>query len=244
MPENDKSPMNTGIIFDLDGVLVTTDDLHFRAWQRLAGEENIPFSREINHRQRGIGRMESLDVLLEQAVRKYRDDEKRALADRKNSYYGEMLKTLTPDDALPGARRLLRELRARHIKVAVASASRNTPIIMRQVDLFKEVDAVADGNDVTRSKPDPAVFLLAAQKIGQPPSRCVVVEDAPAGIEGGRRAGMAVFAIGPRTRHPDVAHVADSLTAVTVDDLLAALPPSAASPLSDDQGASSRTRAT
>jgi beta-phosphoglucomutase len=217
--------MDAGIIFDLDGVLVTTDDLHFRAWQRLAREENIPFSREINHRQRGIGRMESLDVLLEQAGRNYRDDEKRAMADRKNSYYCEMLKTLTPEDALPGARRLLRELRDRNIKVAVASASRNTPIIMRQVDLVGEVDAIADGNEVTRSKPDPAVFLLAAQKIERTPAHCVVVEDAPAGIEGGRRAGMAVFAIGPRSRHPDVFHIAETLVSVTVNDLLATLKP-------------------
>lgn len=217
--------MDVGIIFDLDGVLVTTDDLHFRAWQRLAREENIPFSREINHRQRGIGRMESLDVLLEQAGRKYRDDEKREMADRKNSYYCEMLKTLTPDDALPGARRILRELRDRNIKVAVASASRNTPIIMRQVDLAGEVDAIADGNEVTRSKPDPAVFLLAAQKIERIPAHCVVIEDAPAGIEGGRRAGMAVFAIGPRSRHPDVLHIAETLVSVTVDDLLAPLKP-------------------
>ncbi len=210
-----------GVIFDLDGVLVTTDDLHYQAWQRLADEEKIEFNREINHRQRGIGRMESLDVLLELSPRHYSQAEKEALADRKNNYYRESLQTLKPADALPGARAMLKALRERGIKIAVASASRNTPTIMKQVDLGGAVDAVADGSEVKKSKPDPEVFLLAAKKLGFTPDECIVVEDAPAGIEGGRRAGMAVFAIGPSERHPDVKHRAEGLDTVTPEELLA-----------------------
>jgi beta-phosphoglucomutase len=213
--------MIKGVIFDLDGVLVTTDELHYRAWKRLAEEEGIPFSREVNHRQRGIGRMESLEVLLERSPRKYSDEEKVALADRKNTYYRDSLATLRSSDALPGSRSLLRALRAKGIKVAVASASKNTPTIMERVDLSREVDAVADGREISHSKPDPEVFLLAARKLGLKPEVCLVVEDAPAGIEAGRRAGMAVFAIGPRERHPDVAHCTEGLNRITADVLLA-----------------------
>lgn len=212
--------MIRGVIFDLDGVLVTTDELHYQAWQRLADEEGIPFSREINHRQRGIGRMESLEVLLEAATRRYTDTEKVALAERKNTYYRDSLQDLTPEDALPGARDMLRALRAAGIQLAVGSASRNTPLIMERVDLVREVDAVADGNEVQNSKPDPEVFLLAAKKLGLPPDACLVVEDAPAGIEAGRRAGMAVFAIGGKERHPDVEHIASDLVGLTPADLL------------------------
>ncbi len=213
-----------GVIFDLDGVLVTTDELHYRAWARLAEEEGIPFSREINVRQRGIGRMESLDVLLEQSPKTYTDEEKAALAERKNNYYREQLETLTPNDALPGARAICRALRERGIKIAVGSASRNTPKIMAKVDLEKEVDAVADGNQVSSSKPYPKVFLLAAKQLGLPPTECLVVEDATAGIEAGRRGGMHVFAIGPAERHPDVPHRRDDLTTIGVDDLLNVAP--------------------
>jgi beta-phosphoglucomutase len=214
--------MIRGVIFDLDGVLVTTDELHYAGWRRLAEEEGIPFTREDNVRQRGVSRMESLAILLEKSPRAYAPPEREALAARKNDYYRAMLAALTPDDALPGAREMLRALRERDIAVAVASASRNTPLIMERVDLAREVDAVADGNEVSRSKPDPEVFLLAAEKLGLPPATCLVVEDAAAGIEGGRRAGMAVFAIGPASRHPDVAHRAESLAEVTPEELLAA----------------------
>jgi beta-phosphoglucomutase len=214
-----------GVVFDLDGVLVTTDELHYLAWKRLADEEGIPFDRETNHRLRGIGRMESLEILIERAPRAYVVEEKIEMAERKNRYYRDSLASLTPDDALPGARAMLRALRERGIRLAVASASRNTPLIMERVDLLGAVDAVADGNEATKSKPDPAVFLLAARKLGLRPEECLAVEDAPAGIEAARRAGMAVFAIGPRSRHPDVDRVASGLDAVTPDDLLRPCPP-------------------
>mgnify|MGYP006304648137 FL=1 len=211
-----------GVIFDLDGVLVSTDEYHYQGWKRLAEEEGIPFTREDNHRQRGVSRMESLEILLEKADKSYTDEEKLEMATRKNSYYVESLQQLQPGDVLPGSREMLDGLRTRGIKLAVGSSSRNTPLIMARADLVRYFDAVADGNDISNSKPDPEVFLLAAERLGLAPAECVVVEDAEAGIEAGRRGGMRVYAIGPKERHPDVAARSEGLAGLTPNDLLAA----------------------
>lgn len=212
--------MIRGVIFDLDGVLVSTDELHFQSWVFLAQREGIDFSREINLRLLGIGRMKSLDIVLEKAERSYTGEEKQALADLKNDHYRTLLEKLTPADVLPGARELLRALRERGIRLAVGSSSRNAPLILSIVDLEEAVDAVVDGSQVSRSKPDPEVFLLAAERIGIDPCECLVVEDAPAGVEAARRAGMAVLAVGPRERHRDLDRWAESLASVSVTDLL------------------------
>ena len=212
--------MIRGVIFDLDGVLVTTDEMHYRGWARLAEEEGIPFDRKQNERQRGVSRMESLEVMLERATRSYSETEKHAMAERKNAYYRDFLKTLTPADTLPGTREMLTALRTRGIRLAVGSSSRNTPLILQLTGLADAFDAVADGNDITRSKPFPDVFLIAAERLQLPPEDCLVVEDAPAGIEAGRRAGMAVFGIDALGILSDVPHKAESLAGVTVDALL------------------------
>ncbi|HPM24655.1 MAG TPA: beta-phosphoglucomutase [Phycisphaerae bacterium] len=212
--------MIRGVIFDLDGVLVLTDELHFQSWQQLTAAEGIHFDRSINQRLRGISRMESLEIVLERATRKYTSAEKAALAERKNSIYLTYLQRLTPADLLPGVVDTLAELRRRRIKTAVASSSKNVPIIMERLGLHAWFDAVADGNDITRSKPDPEVFLLAARRLGLPPVECLVIEDAQAGIESARRAGMAVFGIGTPASLPGVARLAPDLAHVTVDELL------------------------
>jgi beta-phosphoglucomutase len=191
-----------GVIFDLDGVLVSTDEFHYRGWARLATEEGIPFTREDNHRQRGVSRMESLEILLKKSPKSYSGEQKLEMATRKNAYYVECLQNLTLADTLPGAREILVALRAAGIKLAVGSSSRNTPLIMEKTDLCRYFDAVADGNDITRSKPDPEVFLLAARRLGLPPEECVVVEDAEAGVEAARRAGMRVVGVGPAELGP------------------------------------------
>jgi beta-phosphoglucomutase len=188
-----------GVIFDLDGVLVTTDEYHYLGWKRLAEELGIPFSREDNHRQRGVSRMESLEVILEKTTRTFSQIEKHDLAERKNRYYVELLQNLAPADALPGARDLLEELKRRGLLLAVGSSSRNTPLIMQKVDLCRYFDAVADGNDITRSKPDPEVFLLAAVRLGLDPGYCVVVEDAEAGVAAAKAAGMRCIGVGDST---------------------------------------------
>lgn len=211
-----------GVIFDLDGVLVSTDELHYRAWKELADAEGIPFDREINHRLRGVSRMESLRVILENASRFYSDEEQEAMAARKNARYRESLHELTSDDLLEGVSDLLDGLHARGIKVAVASASRNTPLILERLQLKTRIDVSADGNDVTNSKPDPEVFLLAARRLGLEPKACVVVEDAAAGVEAARRAGMACVAVGAAAGMQGVVLSAESLADISCDALLAA----------------------
>lgn len=206
-----------GVIFDLDGVLVSTDEYHYLGWKRMAEEAGIPFTREDNHRLRGVSRMESLEIVLEKADRTYSVEEKRGLAERKNRYYVESLQALTPADVLPGARGLLEELKRMDCRLAVGSSSRNAPLIMKKVDLCVFFDAVADGNDITRSKPDPEVFLLAAERLGLKPAACVVVEDAEAGVVAARAGGMRCIGIGDPALVGAAAKVVASVAEITFD---------------------------
>ena len=187
--------MIKAVIFDLDGVIVSTDDCHFRAWKRMADEEGIYFDREINNRLRGVSRMASLDIVLERAKREYSESEKQELAERKNEYYKELICELTPDDILPGVMDKLENLKENGIKIAIGSSSKNTPIILKQIGLDGYFDAVSDGNNITHSKPDPEVVLKAAEMLNISPEDCMIVEDADAGIEAGKRAGMKTLAV-------------------------------------------------
>jgi beta-phosphoglucomutase len=184
-----------GIIFDLDGVIVKTDELHYRAWKRLADAEGIFFDREINNRLRGVSRMASLEIILERSPRTYSAEEKNRLASIKNQYYVELLKTLTPDDIMPGVTKTLEELKRRKILTAIGSSSKNARAILEQIKLANLFDAVADGNDIINSKPAPDVFLKAADMLGLRPAECAVVEDAEAGIAAAKSAGMLAIAI-------------------------------------------------
>lgn len=183
------------VIFDLDGVIVSTDECHYRAWKKTADEEGIYFDRKINDRLRGVSRMDSLEIVLERAERLYTDEEKVELAERKNNYYKEYIKKLTKDDILNGVNENLAELKAKGIKVAIGSSSKNTPDILKYIGLDNYFDAVLDGNNITKSKPDPEVFLKAADMLGVPYEKCLVVEDADSGIEAGKRAGMYTLAV-------------------------------------------------
>ena len=187
--------MIKAVIFDLDGVIVSTDDCHYRAWKKMADEEGIYFDRKINNRLRGVSRIASLDIVLERADKKYSDEEKAALAERKNNYYRELICELTPNDILPGAADTLLKLKNSGIKIAIGSSSKNTPVILKQIGLDNFFDAVSDGNNITHSKPDPEVFLKAAEMLGISPEDCMIVEDADAGIEVGKRAGMKTFSV-------------------------------------------------
>jgi beta-phosphoglucomutase len=211
MTKPEPAPVIEAVIFDLDGVIVSTDEYHYLGWQRLADELGIPFNRHINERLRGVSRMESLDIILEQAAQPYTAAEKLEFAERKNTYYREFLQQVSPKDILPGVLELLAELKTRKIKIAIGSSSRNTPLILAQIGLSDTFDAVADGNDITRSKPDPEVFLLAAERLGVPPSACLVVEDADAGVESALAAGMSVLGVGSASNHPRATSAAQSL---------------------------------
>lgn len=206
--------MLKAVIFDLDGVLVSTDLMHFMAWKRLAGEIGITdFTRADNVRQRGVSRRESLEILLEKTQVQYTDAQKEELAERKNRYYKQLLEHLTEKDILPGAREFLLFLRRHKIKTAVGSASKNAPIILEKTKLLPLLDAVACGLDVTRSKPDPEVFLKAAEKLAVVPEDCMVFEDSDAGIEAAKRAGMMSFALGTARNNSGADFCAEALEA-------------------------------
>lgn len=212
------------VIFDLDGVIVSTDDLHYQAWQKLADQEGIPFDRTVNERLRGVSRMASLEILLERSSRAYTASQKGSLADRKNERYRQMLEHLTPGDILPGAMEFMRKLRKRAVKLAVASSSRNAGAILKRIGLGDFFDATADGNDISRSKPDPEVFLLAASRLNVQPRHCVVVEDALAGVEAALAGGMKVLAVGYASKDSRANLRAKSLAKVSIKEVLALTP--------------------
>lgn len=183
-------------IFDLDGVIVSTDGLHYRAWKALADEEGIYFDEKINDRLRGVSRMASLEIILERATRSYTEDEKVAMAEKKNSVYRELLKVLTPADCLEGVRETLAVLRAKGYKLAIGSSSKNTRTILEKIGYGDYFDAISDGNNIKNSKPDPEVFLKAAEYLGLAPEDCYVVEDAEAGIEAALAGGFTAIGVG------------------------------------------------
>lgn len=190
--------MIKGIIFDLDGVLVSTDELHFKAWKKLAEELNIlNFTKEDNARQKGISRMESLEVVLAKGNKIYTNEEKLVLADKKNTYYIELLQDLTDSAVLAGVIDTLTMLRAKGLLIGIGSVSKNTPQILKMTGLEPYIDQVSCGLDITNSKPDPEVFLVAAKKLGLPSSECLVVEDSYAGIVAAKAANMLSLGVGP-----------------------------------------------
>ena len=209
-----------GVIFDLDGVIVSTDEYHYRAWSELADAEGIYFDRKINERLRGVSRMESLEILLEQATRPYSNVDKQTMATHKNDVYKASLIGLTPVDILPGAKELLQALKNMGVKIAIGSSSKNTPFILERVGLTNFFDAVADGNSIQNSKPDPEVFLLAAKLMALDPSACAVVEDAYAGIDAAKAAGCRAVAVGYASGYVKADYCLPDLTAVDINVLL------------------------
>ena len=183
------------VIFDLDGVIVDTAEHHYRAWKRLAEELGIPCPRERKDQVRGISRLEALRIVLGDEWPRY-EDRARELADRKDAYYRELIEDLGPGDILPGALGFIRDLKRHGVKVAVATVSRNGRTVLTRLGILDEFDAVVDGHSGARSKPAPDLFLYAARDLRVPPSRCLVVEDAPAGIAAAEIAGMASLALG------------------------------------------------
>lgn len=185
-----------GIIFDLDGVIVSTDEQHYLGWQALADRLGIPFSREVNSRFRGVSRMACMNILEELGGKHYTDSEKIAYADWKNEYYRELLDQMSPADLSQEVRSTLDALRARGLKLAVGSSSKNAKFILQRIGLSDYFDAVSDGTNISRSKPDPEVFLKAAEYLRLTPSDCLVVEDAVSGVEAAHAGGMKAATVG------------------------------------------------
>ena len=189
-------------IFDLDGVIVDTAIYHYQAWKRLANQLGFDFTEEDNEKLKGISRKGSLDLILSWGGVIKTEEEREDLARLKNSWYVEMISGMTPQEILPGTVEFLRSLKGNGYKIALGSASKNAGIILDKVELTSYFDAIVDGNTVTASKPDPQVFLKGAELLDTPPGQCVVFEDAMAGIEAAKAAGMKVIAIGkPETLH-------------------------------------------
>jgi beta-phosphoglucomutase len=207
-----------GLIFDLDGVITDTAELHYRAWQRMADEAGLPFDREANEALRGISRRESLGRVL--GGRSVSEAEASDLMDRKNGYYRELLATMTPKDVLPGSIELVRAARERGLRVALASASRNAREVLDRLGIADRFDAVCDGHTVEAAKPAPDLFLAAAAALGLPPGECVVFEDASDGVAAAHAAGMAAVGIGPAERVGDAEMVLDGLSQAELDAIL------------------------
>ena len=196
------SERKEGVIFDLDGVLCSTDEYHYRAWKSLADSLGIAFDRTVNRRLRGVSREESLEIVLEKAGKEYSAEEKRQLCSQKNELYRKFLSELSEKDLLPGAKGALHELRRSGLKLAIGSSSKNARFILQKLQIDGEFDAIVDGNDISHSKPHPEVFLCAADRLGLSSGQCAVVEDAHAGIVAAKAGGFYALAIGDACSDP------------------------------------------
>jgi len=183
-------------IFDLDGVIVDTARYHFLAWKRLTDQLGIHFTEEDNERLKGVSRMASLEIILGIGNRKADERQKQEYATLKNNWYIDYISKMTPDEVLPGCLSFIWELRNANIRVAIGSASKNTPMILERVGIRELFDAIADGNNVTEAKPNPEVFIKAAEMVGIKPGKCVVFEDAVAGVQAALNAGMMCIGVG------------------------------------------------
>jgi len=183
-------------IFDLDGVIVDTARYHFLAWKKLTDLLGIHFTEEDNERLKGVSRMASLEIILEIGNIKTDNNTKLEYAARKNKWYTDFISRMTPDEILPGSLDFIKELRKADIRVAIGSASKNTPLILKRVGILDLFDAVADGNTVSKAKPDPDVFITAAKMVNVEPGKCVVFEDAVAGVQAALNAGMMCIGVG------------------------------------------------
>lgn len=183
-------------IFDLDGVICDTAKFHYLAWKRLAESIGFDLTSEHDEHMKGIGRMQSLELILGWANVQLSQTEKETLCDKKNTWFVEYIQTITPSDILPGVEHFLKELKANNYKIALGSASRNAPVILEKLGVAHYFDAIVDGNSVSLPKPNPEVFLKGAEATQTKPENCVVFEDALSGVEAGLNAGMFVVGVG------------------------------------------------
>ncbi len=189
-----------GVIFDLDGVICHTDNYHYEAWKTIADKLDIYFDKSINNRLRGVSRIESLEIILENYKGEMSDEDKNKLTEEKNILYKELLTQMSESDLPAEVKETLLLLKEQNIKLAIGSSSKNALYILDRLGIRDMFEAVSDGNLISKSKPDPEVFVLASKLIGLAPKDCVVVEDAVAGIQAGCSANMDTIAIGDATR--------------------------------------------
>ncbi|MGH1789640.1 beta-phosphoglucomutase [Enterococcus faecalis] len=214
--------MTIGFIFDLDGVITDTAKFHYQAWKALADSLGIPIDETFNETLKGISRMDSLDRILAHGHREnaFTPAEKEALAQQKNDHYVQLLEHLTTEDVLPGVVPLLQQAQARHIPCAVASASKNAPLILEKLGVRAYFATIVDPDSLSKSKPDPEIFLAAADSIGVLPQNAIGFEDAQSGIDGLKAAG--IYAVGLSASQPLIGAdmQVSEMTELSVDALL------------------------
>ena len=208
------------VILDLDGVITDTAEYHFQAWQRVAEEEGITFTREDNEALRGVSRRQSLELLLGKHLETYSESALNEIMERKNGYYRDLLGHITDKDFLEGAPALLHEIRTRGLKMAIGSASKNTRTVLERLGILDSFDVIADGYSVENGKPAPDLFLYAAEQMGIPPEQCVVIEDAAAGITAALAANMVAVGVGPEERVGHAHYRYETTAAIDLDEVL------------------------
>ncbi|EKZ0378076.1 beta-phosphoglucomutase [Enterococcus faecalis] len=214
--------MTIGFIFDLDGVITDTAKFHYQAWKALADSLGIPIDETFNETLKGISRMDSLDRILAHGHREnaFTPAEKEALAQQKNDHYVQLLEHLTTEDVLPGVVPLLQQAQARHIPCAVASASKNAPLILEKLGVRAYFATIVDPDSLSKGKPDPEIFLAAANSIGVLPQNAIGFDDAQSGIDGLKAAG--IYAVGLSASQPLIGAdmQVSEMTELSVDALL------------------------
>ncbi|MBX2916919.1 MAG: beta-phosphoglucomutase [Cyclobacteriaceae bacterium] len=188
--------MIEAVIFDLDGVIVDTAHYHYIAWKRLASEFGITLTPAHNELLKGVSRMRSLEIVLSLGNIQLSDSEKEALADKKNKWFIEYIESVRPEEIFPGVKEMLVDCRKKNLKVALASSSKNAPRVIELLGVANLFDTMVDGTMITHTKPDPEIFLLAAKRLGVSPDKCVVFEDAEAGVVAALAAGMKCVGVG------------------------------------------------
>ena len=215
--------MKKGFVFDLDGVITDTAKYHYIAWKELAAEIGIEIDLKFNEQLKGISRMDSLERILTLGNKNdaYTEVEKEALATKKNTHYVQLLQSLTPDDLLPGVKTFLDEAKEKNIPCAIASASKNAPFILDKLGVMQDFDTIVDPATLKKGKPDPEIFIQAALALGIEPAEAVGFEDAQAGIDGIKAAGMYAVGVysGEELHGADV--IVEKLTDLNIDELLA-----------------------
>lgn len=207
------------ILFDLDGVLTDTSEYHYQAWKHLADDEGIAFTKEENDAHlRGVGRRDSLMYIIRD--KHYSEDQIQEMMERKNRYYLELIKNMSPEELVPGGTELLQEIHKAGIKIAIASSSKNCRTVVDRLDIMSYLDGLADGNSIVNSKPAPDLFVYAAGLLQVPVADCMGVEDADAGIEAIKTAGMQALGIGPKDRFHRADKVLPDLVNKHLQDIL------------------------
>ncbi len=203
--------MIEAVIFDLDGVLVHTDNYHYIAWKKIADREGLAFDEEMNHQLRGVSRRESLQIILNNNDKTVDEERMLILLEDKNNIYVALLEEMSQADVTDEVMHTLTALREKGIKTAIGSSSRNAKLILKKTGMTDQFDAISDGTNITNSKPDPEVFQKAARMLGKSPAACLVLEDAGAGVEAGHAGGFPTAGIGEASQHPDVTHPIKSI---------------------------------